>query len=56
MRSFLFVAKTVEQDIGAGLGKGARDAQPDAAAMERHLKVARSYDGRTLRCHGVIKP
>lgn len=29
---------------------------PDAAAMERHLKVARSYDGRTLRCHGVIKP
>lgn len=29
---------------------------PDAAAMERHLKVSRSYDGRTLRCHAVIKP
>lgn len=29
---------------------------PDAAAVERHLKTSRSYDGKTLRCHGVIKP
>lgn len=29
---------------------------PDAAALERHLKASRSYDGKTLRCHGVIKP
>ncbi len=29
---------------------------PDAAALERHVKTSRSYDGKTLRCHGVIKP
>jgi hypothetical protein len=29
---------------------------PDAAAVERHLKAERSYDGKTLRCHAVIKP
>ena len=29
---------------------------PDAAALERHVRTSRSYDGRTLRCHGVIKP
>jgi hypothetical protein len=29
---------------------------PDAAALERHLRTSRSYDGRTLRCYGVIKP
>lgn len=29
---------------------------PDAAALERHLKTSRSYDGKTLRCYGVIKP
>lgn len=29
---------------------------PDAAAVERHLRTARTYDGKTLRCHGVIKP
>lgn len=29
---------------------------PDAAALERHVKTSRSYDGRILRCHGVIKP
>ena len=29
---------------------------PDAAALERHLRTTRSYDAKTLRCHGVIKP
>lgn len=29
---------------------------PDAAALERHLRTNRSYDGKTLRCHAVIKP
>lgn len=29
---------------------------PDAAALERHVKTTRSYDGKNLRCHGVIKP
>ncbi len=29
---------------------------PDAAALERHVRTNRSYDGKTLRCHGVIKP
>lgn len=29
---------------------------PDAAALERHVRTARVYDGRTLRCHGIIKP
>jgi hypothetical protein len=29
---------------------------PDAAAIERHLATNRSYDGKALRCHGVIKP
>ena len=29
---------------------------PDAAALERHVKTSRSYDGKTLRCHGIIKP
>lgn len=29
---------------------------PDAAALERHVKTSRSYDGKILRCHGVIKP
>ena len=29
---------------------------PDAAALERHVKSNRSYDGKMLRCHGVIKP
>jgi hypothetical protein len=29
---------------------------PDAAALERHLRTSRSYDGKTLRCYGVIKP
>lgn len=29
---------------------------PDAAAVERHLATSRSYDGKALRCHGVIKP
>jgi hypothetical protein len=29
---------------------------PDAAALERHVKTSRSYDGKVLRCHGVIKP
>lgn len=29
---------------------------PDSAAVERHLKVSRTYDGRILRCHAVIKP
>lgn len=29
---------------------------PDAAALERHVRTSRSYDGKTLRCHGVIKP
>jgi hypothetical protein len=29
---------------------------PDAAALERHVQTNRSYDGKTLRCHGVIKP
>lgn len=29
---------------------------PDAAALERHVITTRSYDGKNLRCHGVIKP
>ena len=29
---------------------------PDAAALERHVRTSRSYDGKTLRCHGIIKP
>ena len=29
---------------------------PDAAAVERHLKTSRSYDGKVLRCHAIIKP
>lgn len=29
---------------------------PDAAALERHVRTNRSYDGKTLRCHGIIKP
>lgn len=29
---------------------------PDSATVERHLKTSRIYDGKTLRCHGVIKP
>ncbi len=29
---------------------------PDAAALERHVSSNRAYDGKTLRCHGVIKP
>jgi hypothetical protein len=29
---------------------------PDAAALERHVRTSRSYDGKTLRCYGVIKP
>lgn len=29
---------------------------PDAAALERHVKTSRSYDGKVLRCHGIIKP
>lgn len=29
---------------------------PDAAALERHVRTNRTYDGKILRCHGVIKP
>jgi hypothetical protein len=29
---------------------------PDAAALERHVRTSRTYDGRQLRCYGVIKP
>jgi hypothetical protein len=29
---------------------------PDATALERHVRTDRTYDGRTLRCHVVIKP
>jgi len=29
---------------------------PDSAAVQRHLLSSRVYDGRVLRCHGVIKP
>jgi hypothetical protein len=29
---------------------------PDVASVERHLKTSRAYDGKVLRCHGVIKP
>lgn len=29
---------------------------PDVAALERHLSTSRIYDGKTLRCHGVVKP
>lgn len=29
---------------------------PDSAAIERHVRTTRSYDGKTLRCHGIIKP
>ncbi|HUA85427.1 MAG TPA: hypothetical protein VMB85_16300 [Bryobacteraceae bacterium] len=29
---------------------------PDAVALDRHIRTSRTYDGRTLRCHGVIKP
>jgi hypothetical protein len=29
---------------------------PDGAALERHLRSARTYDQKILRCHAVIKP
>jgi hypothetical protein len=29
---------------------------PDASSLERHVQTNRSYDGKTLRCHVVIKP
>jgi hypothetical protein len=29
---------------------------PDSVAVERHVRTARTYDGKVLRCHGVIKP
>ena len=29
---------------------------PDVAALERHLNTSRSYDGKALRCHGIVKP
>jgi len=29
---------------------------PDSASLERHVRTNRSYDGKVLRCHGVIKP
>jgi hypothetical protein len=29
---------------------------PDSAAIERHVRTTRTYDGKALRCHGVIKP
>lgn len=29
---------------------------PDAAALERHVRSNRIYDGKNLKCHGVIKP
>jgi hypothetical protein len=29
---------------------------PDAAAVERHVRTSRTYDGKILRCHGIIKP
>jgi hypothetical protein len=29
---------------------------PDVAALERHLNTNRSYDGKALRCHGIVKP
>lgn len=29
---------------------------PNSAALERHVRTSRSYDGRVLRCHGIIKP
>lgn len=29
---------------------------PDAGALERHLRVNRTYDGKVLRCYGLIKP
>lgn len=29
---------------------------PDAAALERHVATSRSYDTKSLRCHGIIKP
>lgn len=29
---------------------------PDVGAVERHLGTNRVYDGKVLRCHGVIKP
>jgi hypothetical protein len=29
---------------------------PDVASVERHLRSSRTYDGKVLRCHGVIKP
>ncbi len=29
---------------------------PDGAALERHLRSARSYADKVLRCHAVIKP
>jgi len=29
---------------------------PDVGAVERHLGMSRVYDGKVLRCHGVIKP
>jgi REase_DpnII-MboI len=29
---------------------------PDATALERHVRTNRTYDGKILRCHGIIKP
>jgi hypothetical protein len=29
---------------------------PDAAALDRHLRTQRVYEGKLLRCHGVIMP
>lgn len=29
---------------------------PDKPALERHLQTARTYGGKVLRCHAVIKP
>jgi REase_DpnII-MboI len=29
---------------------------PDKPALERHLQTARTYEGKVLRCHAVIKP
>jgi hypothetical protein len=29
---------------------------PDAAALERHVRTSRSYDGKILHCYGIIKP
>ena len=29
---------------------------PDTLPLERHLRASRSYEGKVLRCHPVIKP